>query len=70
MASGRTISDNSTLPRFNPTVSPAPMAPSQLKVKVPRLKLNIIVPKAASGMASAVPTMGDTSTNAAPLTNQ
>jgi len=31
MASGRTISDNSTLPRLSPTVSPAPMAPSQLK---------------------------------------
>src|SRR6202040_1507850 len=45
-------------------------APSQLKVRVPKLKLSSMVPKADSGMASAVPTMGDTSTNAAPLTNQ
>ena len=42
----------------------------QLKVSVPRLKLTIMVPKAVCGMASAMPTRGETSTSAAPLTNQ
>ena len=70
MASGSTISDNSTLPRFRPTVSPAPMAPSQLKVSVPSAKLASMVGKAAVGIPSAVATSGDASTNAAPLTSQ
>src|SRR6202049_2400242 len=70
MASGSTMSESSTLPRFNPTVRPAPMAPNQLKVKVPNIKLNIMVGKTPVGMLSAVPTTGDTKTSAAPLTSQ
>src|SRR3982074_1275860 len=70
IANGSTIKDKSTLPRRNPTVRPAPMAPSQLKVRVPRPKLSIIVPKALPGIPSAVPTMGDTKTSATPVTNQ
>ena len=48
IASGSTISDSSTLPRLSPTVSAAPMAPSQLKVNVPSAKLPIIVANAAA----------------------
>ncbi len=70
MASGSTISDNSTLPRFKPTVSPAPMAPSQLKVKVPKPKLSIIVANTALGIPRAVPTIGETNTSARPVTSQ
>src|ERR1700722_90380 len=70
MASGNTISDNSTLPRFRPTVRPAPVAPSQLKVKVPKPRLSIIVANAAAGIPKAVPTTGDTSTSARPVTSQ
>src|ERR1700722_13216806 len=70
MASGSTISESNTLPRFNPTVRPAPMAPSQLKVRVPKPKLSIIVANALPGIPRAVPTMGDTSTSAAPVTSQ
>ena len=70
MASGSTMSESSTLPRFNPTVRPAPMAPNQLKVKVPNIKLNIMVGNTPGGMPSAVPTTGDTKTSAAPLTSQ
>ena len=46
------------------------MAPNQLNVKVPRARLDIMVANAATGIASAVPTSGDTSTSAAPLTSQ
>src|SRR3984957_19117038 len=70
MASGRTMSESSTLPRFHPTVRPAPLAPHQRKDKVPNVKLNIMVKNASVGMPSAVPTTGDTKTSAAPLTNQ
>src|SRR5450631_2281903 len=70
MASGSTMSESSTLPRFNPTVRPAPMAPNQLNVKVPNARLNIMVENTPAGMPSAVPTSGDTNTSAAPLTNQ
>ena len=70
MASGNTMSDSSTLPRFNPTVRPAPMAPNQLNVKVPNTKLSIMVENAPMGMPSAVPTTGVTKTSAAPVTNQ
>src|ERR1700722_25765 len=70
VASGSTINDNSTLPRRNPMVRPAPMAPSQLKVSVPRPKLNIIVANALAGIPSAVATSGDTNTSATPVTNQ
>src|SRR5580704_11680541 len=63
IASGSTIRDKSTLPRRNPTVRPAPMAPSQLK-------LSIIVANALPGMPKAVPTTGDTRTSATPVTNQ
>src|ERR1700733_704042 len=66
IASGSTIKDKSTLPRRNPTVRPAPIAPSQLKVKVPRPKLSIIVANAPPGIPKAVPTTGDTKTSAAP----
>src|ERR1700722_11817420 len=70
IASGNTIKDKSTLPRRRPTVRPAPMAPSQLKVKVPSARLPIIVAKVLAGIPRAVPTMGDTSTSAAPVTSQ
>src|SRR5882724_9909823 len=70
IASGSTIKDKSTLPRRNPTVSPAPMAPSQLKVRVPRPKLSIIVVNALPGIPSAVATTGDAKTSATPVTNQ
>src|ERR1700684_966079 len=70
MASGSTINDRSTLPRRNPTVSPAPIAPNQLNVSVPNPKLSSMVAKADGGMPSAVATSGDTSTSAAPLTSQ
>src|ERR1700722_3720423 len=70
IASGSTIKDKSTLPRRNPTVRPAPMAPSQLKVSVPRPKLSIIVANALPGIPSAVATTGDTNTSATPVTNQ
>ena len=66
MASGNTMSESSTLPRFNPTVRPAPMAPNQLKVKVPNTKLINMVAKAVPGIPSAVATTGDTTTSAAP----
>ena len=46
------------------------MAPSQLKVRVPRPKLSIMVANALPGIPSAVPTIGDTSTSAAPVTSQ
>src|SRR5580692_2351271 len=70
VANGSTISESSTLPRRSPIVSPAPMAPSQLKVTVPKAKLSIIVANAATGIPSAVATIGDTITSAAPLTSQ
>src|ERR1700677_4363451 len=60
MARGSTISDSKTLPRFKPTVRPAPMAPNQLRVKVPRTRLSIMVANAATGIPKAVPTMGET----------
>src|SRR3979490_3543656 len=50
IASGSTIKDRSTLPRRNPTVSQAPRAPSQLKVRVPSPNRSIIVPNALAGM--------------------
>src|SRR5271167_4135478 len=70
VASGSTISDSSTLPRRSPIVSPAPMAPSQLKVTVPRARLSIIVANAARGIPSAVATIGEAITSAAPVTSQ
>src|SRR3979490_782565 len=70
IASGSTIRDKSTFPRRNPTVRPAPMAPSQLKVSVPSDKLTIMVAKALPGIPRAVPTTGDAKTSAAPVTNQ
>src|SRR3982074_3456561 len=60
IANGSTIKDKSTLPRRNPTVRPAPMAPSQLKVRVPRPKLSIMVANALPGIPTAAPTTGDT----------
>src|ERR1700694_1124765 len=70
IASGSTIKERSTLPRRNPTVRPAPMAPSQLKCRVHSPKLSIIVQNPLPGIPSAVPTMGDTKTSATPVTNQ
>src|SRR5580692_1368393 len=70
VASGSTISESSTLPRRSPIVSPAPMAPSQLKVMVPKAKLSIMVANAATGIANAIATIGETTTNAAPVTSQ
>src|SRR5258708_8163018 len=70
MASGSTIRDKSTLPRRTPTVRPAPMAPSQLKVSVPKPKLSIMVANALTGIPTAVPTTGDARTSATPVTNQ
>src|ERR1700736_1126395 len=70
IASGSTIKDKSTLPRRKPTVRPAPMAPNQLKVRVPRPKLSIMVGNALAGILRAVPTTGDTNTSAAPVTSQ
>src|SRR5580693_8826065 len=65
IANGSTMRESSTLPRFNPTVRPAPMAPNQLNVNVPNVKLNIMVENTPAGMPRAVPTSGDTSTSAA-----
>src|ERR1700690_884959 len=70
VASGRTINDSSTLPRRRPMVRPAPMAPTQLKVSVPKAKLSIIVSNAVVGISSAVATIGDTTTKASPVTSQ
>jgi len=70
VANGNTIRESSTLPRRNPIVKPAPMAPSQLKVSVPKAKLSIIVANAPVGILSAVATIGETTTNASPVTSQ
>ena len=70
IASGSTISATNTLLRRKPTVSPAPIAPNQLNVNVPMVKLAIIVANAKPGMFKAIATSGEINTSAAPLTSQ
>src|ERR1700730_283367 len=56
------------------SVAPAPKINNGIasgrKVRVPRLKLSIMVANALPGMPKAVPTTGDTRTSATPVTNQ